>query len=69
MLVLMVIIISLPLVCSFHKGKVTPEVTDVSKFMETLLNDCSTAVLDDDSDDPADREEMTFLALRVSIVL
>uniref|UniRef100_A0A3B4VIY8 Apolipoprotein B n=1 Tax=Seriola dumerili TaxID=41447 RepID=A0A3B4VIY8_SERDU len=25
----------------FHKGEVTPVVTDVSKFMETLLNDCS----------------------------
>uniref|UniRef100_UPI003AAA740B apolipoprotein B-100 n=1 Tax=Centroberyx gerrardi TaxID=166262 RepID=UPI003AAA740B len=37
----------------FHEGEVTPEVTDVSKFMETLLEDCS------------EDTEMSFLALRV----
>ncbi|XP_056151440.1 apolipoprotein B-100 [Lampris incognitus] len=37
----------------FHKGVTSPEVTDVSKFMETLLQDCS------------EDTEMTFLSLRV----
>ncbi|XP_044022340.1 apolipoprotein B-100 isoform X2 [Siniperca chuatsi] len=49
----------------FHKGEVTPVVTDVSKFMETHLNDCSGEILDYDSDFPADPEEMSFLVLRV----
>ncbi|KAM6969587.1 apolipoprotein B-100 [Tautogolabrus adspersus] len=49
----------------FHKGEVTPVVTDVSKFMETLLNDCSGEILDKNSDFPADPEELSFLVLRV----
>ncbi|XP_054469273.1 apolipoprotein B-100 isoform X2 [Anoplopoma fimbria] len=49
----------------FHKAEVTPVVTDVSKFMETLLNDCSGETLDEDSDFPADPKEMVFLVLRV----
>uniref|UniRef100_UPI0037E9B8DE apolipoprotein B-100 n=1 Tax=Semicossyphus pulcher TaxID=241346 RepID=UPI0037E9B8DE len=49
----------------FHKGEVTPVVTDVSKFMETLLNDCSGEILDTDSDSPADPEELSFLVLRL----
>ncbi|XP_018553179.1 apolipoprotein B-100 [Lates calcarifer] len=49
----------------FHKGEVTPVVTDVSKFMETLLNDCSGEILDHDSDFPTDPEEMSFLVLKV----
>lgn len=55
---------SLCVVKRFHKGEVTSVVTDVSKFMETLLNDCSD-VLDNDSDFPSDPEEMNFLVLRV----
>ncbi|XP_045919657.1 apolipoprotein B-100 [Micropterus dolomieu] len=43
----------------FHKAEVTPVVNDVSKFMETLLNDCSGEILDYDS------EEIPFLVLRV----
>ncbi|XP_074548675.1 apolipoprotein B-100 [Halichoeres trimaculatus] len=49
----------------FHAGEVTPVVTDVSKFMEMLLNDCSGEVLDTESDFPADPEELSFLILRV----
>ncbi|XP_070698840.1 apolipoprotein B-100 [Pempheris klunzingeri] len=49
----------------FHEGEVTPVVTDVSKFMETLLNDCSGEILDYDSDFPSDPKEMSFLVLRV----
>ncbi|XP_060918741.1 apolipoprotein B-100 [Labrus mixtus] len=49
----------------FHEGEVTPVVSDVSKFMETLLNDCSGEILDNDSDFPADPEELSFLVLRV----
>uniref|UniRef100_A0A667YKX4 Apolipoprotein B n=1 Tax=Myripristis murdjan TaxID=586833 RepID=A0A667YKX4_9TELE len=37
----------------FYEGQVTPEVIDVSKFMEILLEDCS------------EDTEMSFLALRV----
>ncbi|KAM3871405.1 apolipoprotein B-100 [Diretmus argenteus] len=37
----------------FHDGDVTPEVLEVSKFMETLLEDCSVDT------------EMSFLTLRV----
>ncbi|XP_067470643.1 apolipoprotein B-100 [Thunnus thynnus] len=48
----------------FHRGEITPEVTDVSKFMETLLNDCSGET-DLDSDFPTEPEEMSFLVLRV----
>lgn len=40
-------------------------VTDVSKFMELLLNDCSGEAVDDGSDVPPDPDEMSFLALRV----
>uniref|UniRef100_A0A3Q1IGH9 Vitellogenin domain-containing protein n=1 Tax=Anabas testudineus TaxID=64144 RepID=A0A3Q1IGH9_ANATE len=43
----------------FHKGEVTPVVTDVSRFMESLLSDCTRGLLDDDS------EEQSFLVLRV----
>ncbi|KAM3595280.1 uncharacterized protein V6R79_021014 [Siganus canaliculatus] len=49
----------------FHKGEVTPVVTDVSKFMETLLNDCSGEIPEYDSDTPPDPEELSFLVLRV----
>lgn len=49
----------------FHEEEVTPVVTDVSKFMETLLNDCSGEILDTESDFPADPEELSFLVLRV----
>lgn len=56
---------SLCLVKRFHKGEVTPVVTDVSKFMETLLNDCSGEVPDNDSDLPSEPEEMNFLVLKV----
>ncbi|XP_078030967.1 apolipoprotein B-100 isoform X4 [Epinephelus lanceolatus] len=42
----------------FYKAEVTPVVTDVSVFMETLLNDCLGGILDNDS-------EMSFLVLRV----
>ncbi|KAF7201026.1 apolipoprotein B-100 isoform X2 [Nothobranchius furzeri] len=47
----------------FHKGDVTPEVTEVSKFMEMLLNDCS--VEEQDSDLSSDPEEVAFLVLKV----
>ncbi|KAM9355030.1 apolipoprotein B-100 [Pholidichthys leucotaenia] len=50
---------------NFHKGPVTPEVTDVSQFMETLLNDCSTQTPEDDTDIPPDPAEKSFLVLRV----
>ncbi|KAM7404104.1 hypothetical protein PAMA_004499 [Pampus argenteus] len=51
---------------NFHRGEITPEVTDVAKFMETLLNDCSGETdLDFDSDLPTDPNEMSFLVLRV----
>ncbi|XP_068451587.1 apolipoprotein B-100 [Clinocottus analis] len=49
----------------FHKAEVTTVVTDVSKFMETLLNDCSEEILAKDSDFPADPEEIAFLVLKV----
>ncbi|XP_041827365.1 apolipoprotein B-100 [Melanotaenia boesemani] len=49
----------------FHKGEVTPVVTDVSKFMEMLLNDCSEDIRDIESDFPPDPKEMSFLVLRV----
>ncbi|XP_034531344.1 apolipoprotein B-100 [Notolabrus celidotus] len=49
----------------FHEGEATPLVSDVSKFMETLLNDCSGEILDTFSDFPADPEELSFLVLRV----
>lgn len=56
---------SMSLVHRFHKGGVTPVVKDVSKFMETLLNDCSGETLDDDSDILTDPNERSFLVLRV----
>ncbi|XP_042356872.1 apolipoprotein B-100 isoform X2 [Plectropomus leopardus] len=49
----------------FHKAEVTPVVKDVSVFMETLLNDCSEDILDDDSDFPSDPRKMSFLVLRI----
>ncbi|KAG7226132.1 hypothetical protein INR49_014226, partial [Caranx melampygus] len=49
----------------FHKGEVTPVVTDVAKFMETLLNGCSAEGLDNDSDFPVDHDELSLLVLRV----
>uniref|UniRef100_A0A3Q1B7C0 Vitellogenin domain-containing protein n=1 Tax=Amphiprion ocellaris TaxID=80972 RepID=A0A3Q1B7C0_AMPOC len=49
----------------FHEGAVTPVVTDVSKFMETLLNDCSLEIQDYDSEFPPDPAETSFLVLRV----
>uniref|UniRef100_A0A3Q1CD90 Vitellogenin domain-containing protein n=1 Tax=Amphiprion ocellaris TaxID=80972 RepID=A0A3Q1CD90_AMPOC len=48
----------------FHEGAVTPVVTDVSKFMETLLNDCSLEIQDYDSEFPPDPAETSFLVLR-----
>lgn len=42
-------------------------VTDVAKFMETLLNDCSGEGLDNDSDFPIDPDELSLLVLRVLI--
>ncbi|XP_030615071.1 apolipoprotein B-100 [Archocentrus centrarchus] len=49
----------------FHKRVVTPEVTDVSKFMEMLLNDCSGENQHYDSNFPPDPAETSFLVLRV----
>ncbi|KAG7510147.1 apolipoprotein B-100 [Solea senegalensis] len=49
----------------FYEGEVTPQVTDVSKFMEMLLNDCSGERTNSDSDSPTDPHEMSFLVLRV----
>ncbi|KAF6724379.1 Apolipoprotein B-100, partial [Oryzias melastigma] len=49
----------------FYNGKVTPEITEVSNFMELLLNDCSEEVPDTDSDFPPDPKEVSFLTLRV----
>ncbi|XP_068573744.1 apolipoprotein B-100 isoform X2 [Cebidichthys violaceus] len=49
----------------FHNAEVTPVVTDVSKFMETLLNDCLGETLDEDSEFPADPKETVFLVLKV----
>lgn len=37
--------------------------------METLLNDCSGEILDHDSDFPTDPEEMSFLVLKVLIIM
>ncbi|XP_061650137.1 apolipoprotein B-100 isoform X2 [Phyllopteryx taeniolatus] len=49
----------------FHQGKKTPEVTAVSEFMRTLLNDCSGEMNDDFNNLPPDPEAMSFLVLRV----
>ncbi|XP_041668257.1 apolipoprotein B-100 [Cheilinus undulatus] len=49
----------------FHEGYITPQVKEVSEFMEMLLNDCSGEIRDIDSDFPADPEELSFLVLRV----
>uniref|UniRef100_UPI001A9946FC apolipoprotein B-100-like n=1 Tax=Gasterosteus aculeatus aculeatus TaxID=481459 RepID=UPI001A9946FC len=49
----------------FHKAKVTPVVTDVSKFIESLLNDCLEESLNEDSEISSDPKEITFLVLRV----
>lgn len=43
----------------FYQGTVTPVVTEVSHFMETLLDDCSGQNLD------VDPEQTVFLVLRV----
>ncbi|XP_040925269.1 apolipoprotein B-100 isoform X2 [Betta splendens] len=43
---------------NFHKGEVTSEVSDVARFMETLLNGCSRGIPDADAD-------TSFLVLRV----
>ncbi|KAK2825862.1 hypothetical protein Q5P01_020076 [Channa striata] len=47
----------------FHKGVVTPVVTDVSEFLETLLNDCSGESHEAGSDFPTSSER-SFLLLR-----
>ncbi|XP_072221414.1 apolipoprotein B-100 [Leuresthes tenuis] len=49
----------------FHEGEVTPVVTDVSKFMEELLNSCSEEDQEIYSDFPPDPKEVSFLVLRV----
>ncbi|XP_059209033.1 apolipoprotein B-100 isoform X2 [Centropristis striata] len=49
----------------FHKSEVTPVVTDVSNFMETLLNGCSGEIPDTDPEFPTKPEEMAFLVLKV----
>ncbi|CAJ1074177.1 apolipoprotein B-100 [Xyrichtys novacula] len=49
----------------FHKGEVTPVVTEVSEFMELLLDDCSGEVHDIDSEFPPDPHELAFLVLKV----
>ncbi|KAM8833273.1 apolipoprotein B-100 isoform 1-T1 [Synchiropus picturatus] len=50
----------------FYKGKVTPEILEVSTFMEQLLNDCSLeSAFQSDGNFPPDREETAFLVLRV----
>lgn len=61
------LLLSLFLVYRFHKGEATPVVTEVSKFMETLLNDCSGEIPDGSSDFPPDPHETVFLVLRVLI--
>lgn len=53
----------------FHKGKVTPVVTDVSNFMEMLLNDCSRETVDIDSENPIHPEETSFLVLKVQMII
>ncbi|XP_028298322.1 apolipoprotein B-100 [Gouania willdenowi] len=52
-------------VVKFHKSEVTPVITDVSKFMETLLDDCSGKVQDVVSEFPADPQEVYFLVMKV----
>lgn len=52
----------------FYQGQVTPEITEVSKFMETILNNCSEEVRDPDRDPAPDPTEEAFLVLRVSEV-
>ncbi|XP_075304075.1 apolipoprotein B-100 [Odontesthes bonariensis] len=50
----------------FHEGEATPEVTDVSKFMEELLNNCSEEPDQQiNPDSPTDPKEASFLVLRV----
>ncbi|XP_014878835.1 apolipoprotein B-100 [Poecilia latipinna] len=50
---------------NFYQGEVTPEITEVSKFMETILNDCSEEIRDPDRDPAPDPTEEAFLVLRV----
>ncbi|XP_038144044.1 apolipoprotein B-100 isoform X1 [Cyprinodon tularosa] len=47
----------------FYKGGVTPEIKEVSKFMEMILNECSED--NRDSESPSDPQEEAFLVLRV----
>lgn len=49
----------------FYKGAVTPEIIEVSEFMEMILNDCSDEIRDPDQDFPPDPKEEAFLVLRV----
>ena len=49
----------------FHKGEVTPVVTEVSEFMLTLLDGGLGASPDPESDYPVENEEMAFRVLRV----
>ena len=53
----------------FHNGEVTPVVTEVSQFIETLLGGCYGLPPDQDSDFPTDPSETVFLALRVLTVI
>ncbi|XP_035990966.1 apolipoprotein B-100 isoform X2 [Fundulus heteroclitus] len=48
----------------FYKGTVTPEIREVSAFMEMILNGCSGETRYTDREDPSDPEE-AFLVLRV----
>lgn len=56
---------SLSLVHRFHKGEVTPVVTEVSEFMLTLLDGGIGASPDPESDYRVENEEMAFRVLRV----
>ncbi|CAN9502027.1 unnamed protein product [Ophioblennius macclurei] len=49
----------------FHKSEVSPVVTEVSRFMETLLDDCSGEDRDPDAEFYVDPEETYFLVLKV----
>lgn len=43
----------------------SPVVTEVSEFMETIMDDCSGESLHVNSDFPSNPDETTFLVLRV----
>lgn len=49
----------------FYQGEVSPVVTEVSEFMETILDDCLGENLHVDPDFPSNPDETTFLVLRV----